>query len=204
MDSTLYELAQKCKNEIRLIGTLSELNLDSYEKNGVLVVKYKGVVQCNNAFISIKSTLTSYDSTIVDFVKQFSNNEVIGRKVYIIGKLNSLKGINVSYMSCAYDKEDYFKGDLIGVAVDNKTLLIVNNEYHDVLTFDSLGAKADYQLGKANLTLNKLVVKDDIIINEGMPPIVNKQRLNIIDTVDKDLVAQALDEHEIYLEAMRG
>lgn len=204
---TLYELAQKCENEIRLVGTLTEFNIESYEKNGVIVVKYKGVVKCDNAFISIKSSFTNYDSTIKEFVNQFYGKDQIGHKVYIIGKLNSIGGITTNYISLANDsQQDCFKGRLIGVMLNNNSVLIVNNESHQLLSFVSPCATNSNKcfLGQGNLTINPLIVQDNVIIDSGNPSITLENGLDYICPIDKEIVEQAIEEHNIYLEAMRG
>lgn len=200
---TLTEIADLCHNEIRLIGTLTEFAADAYVKNDVGVIKYKGVVNCNNAFINIKATTTSFDDTFAPFINEF-NTDVIGRKVFIMGALNATGGINVNYIALAY-KDDYFEGKIRGIPYEGNNILIVDNEYHSIVNLNVDKSYHQDYICEYKLGVNSLEVDSDgTLLDDGMPSIewIEFQATEEIEGMGV-LVNQALEEHEIYLEAMR-
>lgn len=199
----MNELASLCTNQIRLVGTLTELVGDSYVKNNVGVIRYQGVVECDNAYIPIKATMTSFDDKFSTFIQEF-DNDVIGRKVFILGMLNSIGGVNVDYMAFSYQEEDCFDGIIRGINIDNERVLVIDNDHHSILPIKTLNDDSVYTLNEYKLSLNRVEQVENVIINDGSIPITSIQHIyKGFQEDSKECIEQALEEHEIYVEAMR-
>lgn len=196
----IEELVKMCKNEVRLIGTITEFNMDCYHDEEKITINYKGVVNCCNSFITIKSWINSYDLTFYEFVENFKSN-VVGEKVFVIGKLNSNNGVTVSYISKT-GFEDRFNGFVEGVPFEAGKLLIFRDGCHQVVNTNSNIVDTD-NLYVGNVVINPMNIDGDVIISDEPPiKIDNISKLIEVDGLDS-LTKQALEEREIYIEAFR-
>lgn len=71
MIDTMEELIAQCKNKIKVVGSLYELALFFNKKNDSIVLRYKGVVRVNNAFIRINGQLYENDRAFYNFLDEF-------------------------------------------------------------------------------------------------------------------------------------
>lgn len=115
----LDDAIASCTNYVETYGVLSELNIDIIEQGEKIVVKYKGVVDINNAFIKIYGSTNNNSMTFATTIKTLksldaeiltmsNNGEVVDTKynrhasvIYIKGKLLSMDAIKIDYINSA-------------------------------------------------------------------------------------------------------
>ena len=199
--NTLTEVAEKCYNYIELVGTLTEWDVDVYEKNDTIVIKYIGVVDCDNAYINIKGVLTQYDDLCKGFIDEFKDEAPPNQRVFVRGKLNAQGGVTVGYISKTYGGNK-FEGYVHGIPIAEDKVLIVDKDYHQIIPLPLLNW-GNNTIHEYKLSSNPLVINnEDIILNDGIPAIIIDDKYEHKDIIPQHLIDQALEEHEIYLESM--
>ena len=223
---TIESASELCRNKISGCGVLSELNIDIIDKGDSATIKYKGVIDVNNAFIkfygSVSSGANMFSSTarkLSDVTSELevlcNNGEIVETKhsdvasvIYFEGELMSSDSMRLTYFNNAvtqpYDME--ITSDVIGVIdeVDeinnNLRLFIINNNYHRMIEIE--GA-ATINLGDVN--------DDDVVrchfdifgYQDICPPIqcVHCWTLDGI-RIEQDVIEQAKKEHDIYIKSL--
>ena len=149
---TIESASEVCRNKISGCGVLSELNIDIIDKGDSATIKYKGVIDVNNAFIkfygSVGSGANMFSSTarkLSDVTSELevlcNNGEIVETKhndvasvIYFEGELMSSDSIRLTYFNNAvtqpYDME--ITSDVIGVIdevdeINNNLRLFVIN-----------------------------------------------------------------------------
>ena len=223
---TIESASELCRNKISGCGILSELNIDIIDKGDSATIKYKGVIDVNNAFIkfygSVSSGANMFSSTarkLSDVTSELevlcNNGEIVETKhndvasvIYFEGELMSSDSIRLTYFNNEviqpYDME--ITSDVIGVIdeVDkvnnNFRLFVINNNYHRMIEIE--GA-ATINLGDVN--------DDDVVrchldifgYQDICPPIqcVHCWTLDGI-RIEQDVIEQAKKEHDIYIKSL--
>lgn len=223
---TIESASEVCRNKISGCGVLSELNIDIIDKGDSATIKYKGVIDINNAFIKFYGSVSSGANMFTPIARKLSdvtselevlcnNGEIVETKhndvasvIYFEGELMSSDSIRLTYFNNAvtqpYDIE--ITSDVIGVidAVDevnnNLRLFIINNNYHRMIEIE----------GAAIVDLNNVndgdVVRchlDTFGYQDVCPPIqcVYCWTLDGI-RIEQDVIEQAKKEHDIYIKSL--
>ena len=223
---TIESASELCRNKISGCGVLSELNIDIIDKGDSATIKYKGVIDVNNAFIkfygSVSSGANMFSSTarkLSDVTSELevlcNNGEIVETKhndvasvIYFEGELMSSESMRLTYFNNAvtqpYDME--ITSDVIGIVDevdklnDNIRLFIINNNYHRMIEIE--GA-ATINLGDVN---DGDVVRCHLDIfgyQDICPPIqcVHCWTLDGIN-IEQDVIEQAKKEHDIYIKSL--
>lgn len=222
MLNTIDEAAKVCKNEVRLVGTLTELTINLTKRNEQTVnVAYYGAVKVHDTFLRIYGSFTNnntefyqnvkrleslnaYITCVVDaqgVMSQVFNN--VANKVYIIGKLLNNNSIRVEYISAANKDKEYIAFDIEGVPLgyerDKFKLLIITNHYHNFL-------KIATQTDKFNF--DNHLVSLDITINPyssyDLSPIMCNSINQLQPCISQDVINTALAEHELFIDSIEG
>ena len=223
---TIELASELCRNKISGCGVLSELNIDIIDKGDSATIKYKGVIDVNNAFIkfygSVSSGANMFSSTarkLSDVTSELevlcNNGEIVETKhndvasvIYFEGELTSSDSIRLTYFNNEviqpYDME--ITSDVIGVidAVDkvnnNLRLFIINNNYHRMIEIE--GA-ATINLGDVN---DGDVVRChfDIFGYQDICPPIQCIYCWTLDgiSIEQDVIKQAKKEHDIYIKSL--
>lgn len=114
---TIESASELCRNKISGYGILSELNIDIIDKGDSATIKYKGVIDINNAFIkfygSVSSGANMFSSTarkLSDVTSELevlcNNGEIVETKhndvasvIYFEGELMSSDSIRLTYFN---------------------------------------------------------------------------------------------------------
>ena len=163
----LDDAIASCTNYVETYGVLSELNIDIIEQGEKIVVKYKGVVDINNAFIKIygstnnnslsfASTINTLKSLEAEIITMSNNGEVVDTKynhhasvVYLKGKLVSMDAIKVEYINSAphtllHKRNSMF---VVGLVEDfNIELRLCNNVCGALFIYSTLIASIEINL----------------------------------------------------------
>ncbi len=223
---TIESASELCRNKISGCGVLSELNIDIIDKGDSATIKYKGVIDVNNAFIKFYGSVSSGANMFSSIARKLSdvtselevlcnNGEIVETKhndvasvIYFEGELMSSDSMRLTYFNNAvtqpYDME--ITSDVIGVidGVDevnnNLRLFVINNNYHRMIEIE--GA-ATINLGDVN---DGDVVRCHLDIfgyQDICPPIqcVHCWTLDGI-RIEQDVVEQAKKEHDIYIKSL--
>ena len=223
---TIESASELCRNKISGCGVLSELNIDIIDKGDSATIKYKGVIDVNNAFIkfygSVSSGANMFSSTarkLSDVTSELetlcNNGEIVETKhsdvasvIYFEGELTSSDSMRLTYFNNEviqpYDME--ITSDVVGIvdAVDevnnNLRLFIINNNYHRMVEIE--GA-AIVNLGNVN---DGDVVRchlDTFGYQDICPPIqcTHCWTLDGI-SIEQDVIEQAKKEHDIYIKSL--
>ena len=223
---TIESASELCRNKISGCGVLSELNIDIIDKGDSATIKYKGVIDVNNAFIkfygSVSSGANMFSSTarkLSDVTSELevlcNNGEIVETKhndvasvIYFEGELMSSDSIRLTYFNNAvtqpYDME--ITSDVIGVIdeVDeinsNLRLFVINNNYHRMIEIE--GA-ATINLGDVN---DGDVVRchlDTFGYQDICPPIQCTYCYTLDGiSIEQDVIEQAKKEHDIYIKSL--
>ena len=223
---TIESASELCRNKISGCGVLSELNIDIIDKGDSATIKYKGVIDVNNAFIkfygSVSSGANMFSSTarkLSDVTSELevlcNNGEIVETKhndvasvIYFEGELMSSESMRLTYFNNAvtqpYDME--ITSDVIGVIdeVDeinnNLRLFIINNNYHRMIEIE--GA-ATINLGDVN---DGDVVRchlDTFGYQDICPPIQCTYCYTLDGiNIEHDVIKQAKKEHDIYIKSL--
>ena len=223
---TIESASELCRNKISGCGVLSELNIDIIDKGDSATIKYKGVIDVNNAFIKFYGSVSSGANMFSSIARKLSdvtselevlcnNGEVVETKhndvasvIYFEGELMSSDSMRLTYfnneVTQPYDME--ITSDVIGVIdeVDevnnNLRLFIINNNYHRMIEIE--GA-ATINLGDVN---DGDVVRcqfNTFGYGDICPPIqcVHCWTLDGI-RIEQDVIEQAKKEHDIYIKSL--
>ena len=217
----LDDAIASCANYVETYGVLSELNIDIIEQGEKVVVKYKGVVDINNAFIKIygstnnnsmtfATTINTLKSLEAEIITMSNNGEVVDTKynrhasvVYLKGKLVSMDAIKVEYINSAphtllHKRNSMF---IVGLVEDFN----IEEKWIDLFVFN------DYYHQRIRITIDpntcwsKLNPNDVIRCWFGLksydtmyPPIqcTNFEKTDIL--ISDKVTNQAKQEYEIY------
>ena len=223
---TIESASEVCCNVISGCGILSELNIDIIDKGDSATIKYKGVIDVNNAFIkfygSVSSGANMFSSTarkLSDVTSELetlcNNGEIIETKhsdvasvIYFEGELTSSDSMRLTYFNNEviqpYDME--ITSDVVGIVdeVDdvnnNLRLFIINNNYHRMVEIE--GA-AIVNLGNVN---DGDVVRchlDTFGYQDICPPIQCTYCYTLDGiNIEQDVIEQAKKEHDIYIKSL--
>ena len=223
---TIESASEVCCNKISGCGVLSELNIDIIDKGDSATIKYKGVIDVNNAFIkfygSVSSGANMFSSTarkLSDVTSELetlcNNGEIVETKhsdvasvIYFEGELMSSDSIRLTYFNSVvtqpYDME--ITSDVVGIVdeVDevnnNLRLFIINNNYHRMVEIE--GA-AIVNLGNVN---DGDVVRchlDTFGYQDICPPIQCTYCYTLDGiSIEQDVIEQAKKEHDIYIKSL--
>ena len=223
---TIESASEVCCNKISGCGVLSELNIDIIDKGDSATIKYKGVIDVNNAFIkfygSVSSGANMFSSTarkLSDVTSELetlcNNGEIVETKhsdvasvIYFEGELTSSDSMRLTYFNNEviqpYDME--ITSDVVGIvdAVDevnnNLRLFIINNNYHRMVEIE--GA-AIVNLGNVN---DGDVVRchlDTFGYQDICPPIQCTYCYTLDGiSIEQDVIEQAKKEHDIYIKSL--
>ena len=223
---TIESASEICCNKISGCGVLSELNIDIIDKGDSATIKYKGVIDVNNAFIkfygSVSSGANMFSSTarkLSDVTSELetlcNNGEIVETKhsdvasvIYFEGELTSSDSMRLTYFNNEviqpYDME--ITSDVVGIvdAVDevnnNLRLFIINNNYHRMVEIE--GA-AIVNLGNVN---DGDVVRchlDTFGYQDICPPIQCTYCYTLDGiNIEQDVIEQAKKEHDIYIKSL--
>ena len=222
MLNTIDEAAKVCKNEVRLVGTLTELTINLTKRNAQTVnVAYYGAVKVHDTFLRIYGnftnnntefyqnvkrleSLSAYITCVVDargVMSQMFNN--IANKVYIIGKLLNNNSVRVEYISAANKDKEYITFDIEGVPLgyerDKFKLLIITNNYHNFLEIATQTDESDFDnhLVSLAVTINPYSSYD-------LPPIMCNGIHQLQPCISQDVINTALAEHELFIDSIEG
>ena len=223
---TIESASEVCCNKISGCGVLSELNIDIIDKGDSATIKYKGVIDVNNAFIkfygSVSSGANMFSSTarkLSDVTSELetlcNNGEIVETKhsdvasvIYFEGELTSSDSMRLTYFNNEviqpYDME--ITSDVVGIVdeVDdvnnNLRLFIINNNYHRMVEIE----------GAAIVNLNNVndgdVVRchlDTFGYQDICPPIQCTYCYTLDGiSIEQDVIEQAKKEHDIYIKSL--
>ena len=223
---TIESASGVCCNKISGCGVLSELNIDIIDKGDSATIKYKGVIDVNNAFIkfygSVSSGANMFSSTarkLSDVTSELetlcNNGEIVETKhsdvasvIYFEGELMSSDSIRLTYFNNEviqpYDME--ITSDVVGIVdeVDevnnNLRLFIINNNYHRMVEIE----------GAAIVNLNNVndgdVVRchlDTFGYQDICPPIQCTYCYTLDGiNIERAVIEQAKKEHDIYIKSL--
>ena len=223
---TIESASEICCNKISGCGVLSELNIDIIDKGDSATIKYKGVIDVNNAFIkfygSVSSGANMFSSTarkLSDVTSELetlcNNGEIVETKhsdvasvIYFEGELTSSDSMRLTYFNNEviqpYDME--ITSDVVGIVdeVDevnnNLRLFIINNNYHRMVEIE--GA-AIVNLGNVN---DGDVVRchlDTFGYQDICPPIQCTYCYTLDGiNIEQAVIEQAKKEHDIYIKSL--
>ena len=223
---TIESASEICCNVISGCGVLSELNVDIIDKGDSATIKYKGVIDINNAFIKFYGSVSSGANMFTSVARKLSdvtseletlcnNGEIVETKhndvasiIYFEGELISSDSIRLTYFNNVathlYDMT--LISDVVGIVdmVDkinnNLSLFIINNNYHRMIEID----------GAANIRLddihNGAVVRchfNTFGYQDVYPPIQCTYCYTLDGIkIEQDVIEQAKKEHDIYIKSL--
>ena len=223
---TIESASEICCNKISGCGVLSELNIDIIDKGDSATIKYKGVIDVNNAFIKFYGSVSSGANMFTSIARKLSdvtselevlcnNGEIVETKhndvasvIYFEGELTSSDSIRLTYFNNEviqpYDME--ITSDVIGIVdgVDevnnNLRLFVINNNYHRMVEIE----------GAAIVNLNNVndgdVVRchlDTFGYQDICPPIQCTYCYTLDGiNIEQDVIEQAKKEHDIYIKSL--
>ena len=223
---TIELASELCRNKISGCGVLSELNIDIIDKGDSATIKYKGVIDVNNAFIkfygSVSSGANMFSSTarkLSDVTSELevlcNNGEIVETKhndvasvIYFEGELMSSDSIRLTYFNdVAIQPYDMgIISDVVGIIdeVDklnnNIRLFIINNNYHRMIEVN----------GAATINLDD-VHNSDVVrcqfntfgYGDICPPIQCTHCWTLDGIrIEQDVIEQAKKEHDIYIKSL--
>ena len=223
---TIESASEVCCNKISGCGVLSELNIDIIDKGDSATIKYKGVIDVNNAFIKFYGSVSSGANMFSSIARKLSdvtseletlcnNGEIVETKhsdvasvIYFEGELTSSDSMRLTYFNNEviqpYDME--ITSDVVGIvdAVDevnnNLRLFIINNNYHRMVEIE--GA-AIVNLGNVN---DGDVVRchlDTFGYQDICPPIQCTYCYTLDGiNIEQAVIEQAKKEHDIYIKSL--
>lgn len=223
---TIESASEVCCNVISGCGVLSELNVNIIDKGDSATIKYKGVIDINNAFIKFYGSVSSGANMFTSIARKLSDvtselevlcndGEIVETKrndvasiVYFEGELISSDSIRLTYFNSVdthlYDMA--IMGDVVGVVdmVDrinhNLRLFVINNNYHRMIEID----------GATNIKLDDVhngdVVRchfDTFGYQDMYPPIQCTYCYALDDiSIEQSVIEQAEKEYDIYIKSL--
>ena len=223
---TIESASEVCCNKISGCGVLSELNIDIIDKGDSATIKYKGVIDVNNAFIkfygSVSSGANMFSSTarkLSDVTSELevlcNNGEIVETKrsdvasvIYFEGELMSSDSIRLTYFNNEviqlYDME--ITSDVVGIvdAVDevnnNLRLFIINNNYHRMVEIEGAAIVNLHNVNDGDVVRCHL---DTFGYQDASPPIQCTYCYTLDGiNIEQDVIEQAKKEHDIYIKSL--
>ena len=223
---TIESASEVCRNRISGCGVLSELNIDIIDKRDSATIKYKGVIDVNNAFIKFYGSISSGANMFTPVARKLSdvtseleilcnNGEIIETRhndvasvIYFEGELTSSDSMRLTYFNNEviqpYGGE--ITTDVIGIVDevdklnDNIRLFIINNNYHRIIEVN----------GAATIDLDDVHNGDvvrchfDIFGYQDICPPIQCTHCWTLDgiNIEQDVIEQAKKEHDIYIKSL--
>ena len=223
---TIESASELCRNKISGCGVLSELNIDIIDKGDSATIKYKGVIDVNNAFIKFYGSVSSGANMFTSIARKLSdvtseletlcnNGEIVETKhsdvasvIYFEGELMSSDSIRLTYFNNEviqpYDME--ITSDVVGIVdeVDdvnnNLRLFIINNNYHRMVEIE----------GAAIVNLGNVDDGDvvrchlDTFGYQDISPPIQCTYCYTLDgiNIEQAVIEQAKKEHDIYIKSL--
>ena len=223
---TIESASEVCCNKISGCGVLSELNIDIIDKGDSATIKYKGVIDVNNAFIkfygSVSSGANMFSSTarkLSDVTSELetlcNNGEIVETKhsdvasvIYFEGELTSSDSMRLTYFNNEviqpYDME--ITSDVVGIvdAVDevnnNLRLFIINNNYHRMVEIEGAAIVNLDNVNDGDVVRCHL---DTFGYQDICPPIQCTYCYTLDGiSIEQDVIEQAKKEHDIYIKSL--
>ena len=224
--NTIESASEVCRNRISGCGVLSELNIDIIDKRDSATIKYKGVIDVNNAFIKFYGSVSSGANMFSPVARKLSdvtseleilcnNGEIIETRhndvasvIYFEGELTSSDSMRLTYFNNEviqpYGGE--ITCDVIGIVDevdklnDNIRLFIINNNYHRMI---EVNGAATIDLADVH---NGDVVRChfDIFGYQDICPPRQRTYCYTLDgiNIEQDVIEQAKKEHDIYIKSL--
>ena len=223
---TIESASEICCNVVSGCGVLSELNVDINDKGDSATIKYKGVIDINNAFIKFYGSVSSGANMFTSIARKLSdvtselevlcnNGEIVETKrndvasiIYFEGELISSDSIRLTYFN-SVDTHIYdmaITSDVVGVVdmvnriENNLRLFVINNNYHRMIEIDG----ADNT--KLNNNHNGDVVRchfDTFGYQDVYPPIQCTYCYPLDDIkIEQSVIEQAEKEYDIYIKSL--
>lgn len=187
-------------NYVEVVGTITEFEVESFVRDSTSLIKFEGVMNCDNAFIQFRGTFSQFDSSYETFIKDFDDIDPIDLKVKIIGSLTA-SGVKAIYITkVPYATHNLFDGFIQGVAIDNGVIYPTNfAPYFVPLNI----LESNGELVAIELTTNPVTIDENgVIENNGYPSIVVDE-YEVVGDCPKELVDEIIEEREIYLESLK-
>ena len=223
---TIESASEICCNKISGCGVLSELNIDIIDKGDSATIKYKGVIDVNNAFIkfygSVSSGANMFSSTarkLSDVTSELetlcNNGEIVETKhsdvasvIYFEGELTSSDSMRLTYFNNEviqpYDME--ITSDVVGIVdeVDevnnNLRLFIINNNYHRMVEIEGAAIVNLDNVNDGDVVRCHL---DTFGYQDASPPIQCTYCYTLDGiNIEQDVIEQAKKEHDIYIKSL--
>ena len=223
---TIESASEVCCNKISGCGVLSELNIDIIDKGDSATIKYKGVIDVNNAFIkfygSVSSGANMFSSTarkLSDVTSELetlcNNGEIVETKhsdvasvIYFEGELMSSDSMRLTYFNNEviqpYDME--ITSDVVGIVdeVDdvnnNLRLFIINNNYHRMVEIEGAAIVNLHNVNDGDVVRCHL---DTFGYQDASPPIQCTYCYTLDGiNIEQDVIEQAKKEHDIYIKSL--
>ena len=223
---TIESASEVCCNKISGCGVLSELNIDIIDKGDSATIKYKGVIDVNNAFIkfygSVSSGANMFSSTarkLSDVTSELetlcNNGEIVETKhsdvasvIYFEGELTSSDSMRLTYFNNEviqpYDME--ITSDVVGIVdeVDevnnNLRLFIINNNYHRMVEIEGAAIVNLDNVNDGDVVRCHL---DTFGYQDASPPIQCTYCYTLDGiSIEQDVIEQAKKEHDIYIKSL--
>ena len=223
---TIESASEVCCNKISGCGVLSELNIDIIDKGDSATIKYKGVIDVNNAFIkfygSVSSGANMFSSTarkLSDVTSELeilcNNGEIVETKhsdvasvIYFEGELMSSDSMRLTYFNNVvtqpYDME--ITSDVVGIVdeVDevnnNLRLFIINNNYHRMVEIEGAAIVNLDNVNDGDVVRCHL---DTFGYQDICPPIQCTYCYTLDGiSIEQDVIEQAKKEHDIYIKSL--
>ena len=223
---TIESASEVCCNKVSGCGVLSELNIDIIDKGDSATIKYKGVIDVNNAFIkfygSVSSGANMFSSTarkLSDVTSELetlcNNGEIVETKhsdvasvIYFEGELMSSDIIRLTYFNSVvtqpYDME--ITSDVVGIVdeVDevnnNLRLFIINNNYHRMVEIEGAAIVNLHNVNDGDVVRCHL---DTFGYQDICPPIQCTYCYTLDGiNIEQAVIEQAKKEHDIYIKSL--
>ena len=211
-----------CINNTKLRGVLSELCIDVIKRNDKVTIKYKGVVDVNNAFIPIYGVVNNYsdmfhrtidtlESLTAELEVMYEDGELVSQGynnqasiVYVDGKILSQDAIFVSYIALnttttMTDWTSTLCGivDEINVEQSTLSLFVINSNHHQNIVLPC----RDMSNIKVSDVVECVVKLQDY--QHGHPPMYCEQCVKMPIKIDDNILQNAKKEYEIYQGVMQ-
>ena len=223
---TIESASEVCRNRISGCGVLSELNIDIIDKRDSATIKYKGVIDINNAFIKFYGSVSSGANMFTPIARKLSdvtselevlcnNGEIVETRhndvasvIYFEGELMSSDSIRLTYFNNEviqpYDME--ITSDVIGIVdeVDevnnNLRLFIINNNYHRMVEIEGAAIVNLDNVDDGDIVRCHL---DTFGYQDVCPPIQCTYCYTLDGiNIEHDVIEQAKKEHDIYIKSL--
>ena len=223
---TIESASELCRNKISGCGVLSELNIDIIDKGDSATIKYKGVIDVNNAFIKFYGSISSGANMFTPIARKLSdvtselevlcnNGEIIETRhndvasvIYFEGELMSSDSMRLTYFNNVvtqpYDME--ITSDVIGVidevdeANNNLRLFVINNNYHRMIEIEGASTVNLGNVDDGDVVRCHL----DIFGYQDICPPIQCVHCWTLDgiRIEQNVIEQAKKEHDIYIKSL--